>query len=73
MASRMVYNHPTGEIITTESGKEIPETILRKLITKIAPQFADRNGGYVRLIKAPPRRGDAAPMAVLQLSTVKKA
>lgn len=54
---------------------EHPEReILNKLFTEIAPRYATRakdapggNGGYVRLVKLPPRRGDAAPTAVLML------
>jgi large subunit ribosomal protein L17 len=43
------------------------KTPLQKLFDDIAPKYKDRNGGYVRVIKAPPRRGDAAPMAVVML------
>lgn len=66
-ASRLVYNQPTGELMTGRNGKTISQTVLRKLFTEIAPKFADRNGGYTRVVKAPPRRGDAAPMALIQL------
>jgi large subunit ribosomal protein L17 len=66
-AARLVYNHPTGRLVSTDKGKTISETVLRKLFTGIAPQCADRNGGYTRLVQVPPRRGDNAPMALLQL------
>ena len=38
-----------------------------KLFTEIAPKYADRNGGYTRIIKIGPRKGDAAMEVVLEL------
>ena len=67
-ALRMLYNHPTGNEITTEKGKTIPETVVRRLFGQIAPKYKNRNGGYTRLLQLPPRRGDAAPMAILMLA-----
>lgn len=66
-AARIVYNHPTGELMQTSNGKSIPLTVLRKLFHQIGPKFTNRAGGYLRLVHVPPRRGDNAPMALLQL------
>ena len=43
------------------------EGVAKKLFDEIAPKYADKNGGYTRIIKSGPRRGDAAEMAIIQL------
>lgn len=43
------------------------EDVAKKLFQELGPKYAERNGGYTRVVRIGPRRGDAAEMAIIQL------
>lgn len=43
------------------------QTVLQKLFSDVAPKYADRNGGYTRIVKIGQRKGDAAMEVLLEL------
>jgi large subunit ribosomal protein L17 len=65
---KLIYNQPTGATMMDDrTNKEISETVLRRIFRNVGPRFQERKGGYTRVVPAHPRRGDAAPMALVQL------
>ncbi|MCM1577353.1 MAG: 50S ribosomal protein L17 [Ruminococcus sp.] len=69
MAEKMITTAKTNDL---HSKRQVlayvtKEDVVKKLFDEIAPKYADVNGGYTRIIKTGPRRGDAAEMAVIEL------
>jgi large subunit ribosomal protein L17 len=70
MADKMIT---LGKENTLHSKRQVlafvtKEAVVKKLFDEIAPKFADVNGGYTRIVKTGPRRGDNAEMAIIELT-----
>ena len=69
MAEKMIALGKAGDL---HSKRQVfayvtKEDVAKKLFDEIAPKYADRNGGYTKIVKIGPRRGDAAEMAIIEL------
>ena len=69
MAEKMITLGKTNTLHSRRQALEFitKEDVVTKLFSEIAPKYAERNGGYTRILKLGPRRGDSAEMAILEL------
>ena len=69
MAEKMITLGKRGDLHARRQALSYiySEDVVTKLFEEIAPQYSERNGGYTRVLKLGPRRGDGAEMAILEL------
>ena len=80
LAAKFIFDRETGKFMNFETGevlenvtkadkeqKAVAQTVLRKLFAETGKKYSNRNGGYTRIYRMPPRRGDASEMALIQL------
>ncbi len=69
MAEKMITLGKDNTLASRRSALSylMKKSVVYKLFEEIAPKYAERNGGYTRIIKAGPRRGDGAEMAIIEL------
>ena len=69
MAEKMITLGKKGDLAAYRQAMAFitREDVVKKLFKEIAPTYTERNGGYTRVLKMGPRRGDAAEMAIIQL------
>jgi large subunit ribosomal protein L17 len=67
-AERLVTKAKKGDVHNRRQVLSVIQDreVVHKLFADIGPRFADRNGGYTRILKLGPRAGDAAPMALIE-------
>lgn len=68
-AERLITKAKAGDLHNRREIMKVirDKSVVHRLVTEIGPFFSDRSGGYTRITKTMPRKGDNAPMAVIEL------
>lgn len=67
MAEKLITKAKSQSLsVRREIAKKLSYRVSKKLIEKLAPQYKERNGGYTRIFKTGPRKGDGAEMAIIE-------
>ncbi len=69
MAEKMITLGKRGDLHARRQALAyiLDESVVTKVFEVLAPRYSDRAGGYTRVVKLGPRRGDGAPMVLLEL------
>ena len=78
LAAKFIFDKETGKFMNFETGevlenvtkadkeqKAVAQTVLRKLFAETGKKYSNRNGGYTRICRMPPRRGDTSEIALI--------